>query len=199
MPTTPAIPTGWPDVSLAHYLALASPTPPPAELLLTGLSSAQWASLDEADRAALSRQLLFVLDEQPLPQLLPTPGLYEVGRCAYGLYQLAQKQLAATPDAHPLAHGAYLYALYRVPLGTTPTPAEVEAAHAAVLAQPVTEVYADCLFLLASYGRALSGTLPAGPAQPGLLRLERPAVPTPGLLTKISQQLGRRGSRASLC
>jgi hypothetical protein len=45
-----------------------------------------------------------------------------------------------------LEQGAYLYCLFRdrqlAPF--RPTPEQIAAAHAAVLARPVTEVYADC-------------------------------------------------------
>ena len=188
------LPTFWPDVTLSQYLALAAEGAAPAEQLLTGLTAEQWAALDEASQQQLSQRLLFLTDTQPLAALPPTPGLYAVGRCAYALAQQAAHKLAALPaGAPPLARAAVLYALYRQPAGSTASPAHFEAAHAAVLAAPITAVYADCLHFLASYSAYLTGEPSTGAEQPGLLRLAtapgRPltAAPTPrrGLLARL--------------
>ena len=166
------LPTFWPDVTLGQYLALTAAGAAPAEQLLTGLTAAQWAALDEASQQELSQRLLFLTDTQPLAELPPTPGLYAVGRSAYGLRQQAQQQLAALPaEAPPLARAAVLYALYREPAGSTASPAHYEAAHAAVLVAPITAVYADCVHFLTSYHAYLTGQPSEGAEQPGLLRL----------------------------
>jgi hypothetical protein len=198
------LPTAWPEVTLAQYLAAHAPGSPHAPALrLSGLADAVLDELpaDQADE--LAYHLVFASDEAALAALLPTPGLLEIGLSAYGLYELAQQWLAATPDAHPLAFGAYLHALYREPVGFRPAPANVEAAHAAVLARPVTEAYADCLYFLASYQRAGTGAPAVGVAQAGLLRLVRPQAPASGLLPKLGQLLGlptgsRRNPETSL-
>ena len=169
--------TGWGDVTLAQYLALTATDAPPAALLLTGLTAEQLNQLSPADRQQLRQRLRFLRDEQPLRELLPTPGLYEVGLCAFGLYDQAQLLLATQPDAHPLAHGALLYALYRQPTGSRAPAEQLAAAHAEVLAQPLPDVYADCQYFLASFLRAMSQPTPNGPRQPGLARLSSAVAP----------------------
>ena len=62
------LPTFWPDVTLSQYLALAAEGAAPAEQLLTGLTAAQWAGLDEASQQELSQRLLFLTDTQPLAE-----------------------------------------------------------------------------------------------------------------------------------
>ena len=175
------LPMAWPEVTLAQYLAAHAPgsSHTPA-LRLSGLPDAVLDELPAEQATELAHHLAFAADEDALAALLPTPGLLEIGLSAYGLYELAQQRLvAATPDAHPLDFGAYLYALYWEPTEFRPAPADVAAAYTAVLARPVTEVYADCLYFLISYQRAASGTSLPGPAQPGTLRIARPVAPAP--------------------
>ena len=64
-----------------------------------------------------------------------------------------------------------LYALYLDPVASMASPAHVEATYAAVLAAPITTVYADCLHFLASYQACLTGQPSEGAEQPGLLRI----------------------------
>ncbi|MVN78089.1 hypothetical protein GO988_17300 [Hymenobacter sp. HMF4947] len=182
---THAMPTRWADLTVATCVQLARPDSPPIEQVLSGLTVEQVTQLSEDEQATLTRQLLFFFDIEPLQQLQPTPGLFEVGHCAYGRYCQAQEWLATQSSAPELARGAYLYALFRHPTSSRATDQELAAAHAVVLASPVTEVYADCLFFLASYERALSGNLPAGLYQPGLRRIVPLQVDKP-------QSLGRR-------
>jgi hypothetical protein len=196
------LPTAWPEVTLAQYLAAHAPgSPHAAPLRMSGLADAVLDELPAEQADELAYHLSFATDEGTLEALLPTPCLLEIGLSAYGLYELAQQWLGAAPDAHPLAFGAHLYALYREPVGFRPNAPDVEAAHAAVLARPVTEVYADCLYFLASYQRAGTGAPAVGVAQAGLSRLVRPQAPASGLLAKLSQRLGmptRRNPKASV-
>lgn len=191
------LPTTWPEVTLAQYLAVLAAGPAAVVPLLAGLSAEALLSLSPADQTLLASRLAFVLDPEPLLALLPTPGLLEIGQSAYGLVQQYEAYAVAHPTALPLAHGAYLYALYRAPTGSRMPEAELADAHAAVLAQPVTAVYADCAHFLASYERAILGTSRPGPAQPGLLRLVRPAAPASGLLEKLRRRTtSARGAQA---
>ena len=186
------LPTSWAEVTLGQYLAAhtAGSAHAPA-LRLSGLADTVLDSLPVEQAADLAHHLGFASDEAALEALLPTPGLLEIGQSASALYYLAAERLATLPGAHPLAHGASLYAVYRAPSGTRVTPAEAEAAHAAVLAQPVTQVYADCLYFLASYHRVGTGAPAVGVRQPGTLSIQReePAAPAIGLLARLAQRL----------
>lgn len=174
------VPTCLPDVTLSQWLAFVAPNSPEADSVMTGLTPEVLATLQEADRAQLLEHLLFLTEAPVLRELLPTPGLYEIGHCAYGLQCQAQAYFDAHPGLTRLAQGAYLCALYSAPTGSTMAPEQLAAAHAAVLAAPVTEVYADCQYFLASWERNHNGTTIPGPTQPGLLRivLDAPAPPT---------------------
>jgi hypothetical protein len=187
--TSVPMPITWPEVTLAQYLAVLADGPTALASSLTGLSADALASLSPADQTLLASRLAFVLDPEPLLELLPTPGLLEIGQSAFGLLQQYQAYAAAHPTALPLAQGAYLYALYRAPTASRMPEAELAAAHAAVLAQPVTEVYADCTHFLASYERATMGTSWPGLAQTGLYHLVRPTAPAVGLLKKLRRRV----------
>jgi hypothetical protein len=174
------LPASWAEFTLSQYLAAHTRGSAHAPVLrLSGLLDEVLSNLTAEDAEGLLLHLRAALEEDVLAALLPTPGLLEIGSSAWGLYEQAQAHLTATPEAHPLAHGAYLYALYRAPTGSRANEQQLAAAHAAVLAQPVTAVYADCLHFLASYQRAVSGTSLPGPAQPGILRIVRPVAPAP--------------------
>jgi hypothetical protein len=183
------LPTAWPEVTLAQYLVILAAGPLAVVPTLTGLSTEALASLSPTDQTLLASRLSFVLDPEPLLALLPTPGLLEIGRSAFGLLQQYETYAVAHPTALPLARGAYLYALYRAPTGSRMPESELAAAHAAVLAQPVTAVYADCAHFLASYERVATGTIWPGPAQPGLLQLVVPAAPTLGLFEQLRHRV----------
>jgi hypothetical protein len=180
------VPTCLPEVTLAQWLAFVAPNSPEADSVMTGLTPEIVATLREADRAQIMEHLLFLRDAAVLRELLPTPGLYEIGHCAYGLYLQALTHFEAHPDLTRAAQGAYLYALYSAPAGSKMAPEKLAAAHAAVLAAPVTEVYADCQYFLASWERHVNGTTLPGPTQPSVLRilLNTPAPPT-GWLGKL--------------
>lgn len=172
------VPTSWADVTTAQYLALQAPAAPWLAVL-TGLAPAQVASLSEDAAALLTDRLAFAFDAAPLRELLPTPNLYEVGNCLYGLLLRFEQFLGQHPAAPALTYGAYLCALYQNPVlpSLLDEPA-LAAAHAAVLATPITETFADAQHLLASYARAQDGSTRPGPRQPGGRELATPA-PTP--------------------
>jgi hypothetical protein len=179
------VPTSWADVTLNEYLALAVPGIRSPASVLTDLAPELLDNLPDAARTLLGRCLSFAQDHAPLLELLPTPGLFEIGKCAYGLYQQAAQYVADYPGAPALARGAYLYALYRNPTSSKMDHQLLALAHAAVLARPVTEVYADCAHFLASYERALTGTSLPGPFQPGVLRVVLPTPEVKGWRAKL--------------
>jgi hypothetical protein len=179
------IPTSWADVTLSQYLALGKPGVSSPASVLTGLPPELLESLPDAVGAELGRYLSFALDHEVLLELLPTPGLFEIANCAYGLYQQAEQYEPEYPGAPALACGAYLYALYRNPTSSTMDRELLALAHAAVLARPVTEVYADCAYFLASYKRALAGISLPGPFQPGCLRAVLPTPEVKGWRAKL--------------
>lgn len=166
------IPTSLSEVTLAQWIAFISPGGPEADVVMTGLAPEVLDTLSYADRGQILEQLLFLTDASLLRELLPTQGLYEVGNCAYGLQGQAEKYFGAHPELTRLAQGAYLYALYRNPTGSTMPEKKLAAAHAAVLAAPVTDVIADCYHFAASWEHYQSGGRPkSGPRQPGTLRI----------------------------
>jgi hypothetical protein len=180
-----ALPTTWADLTVAQYLALATPGAISLATVLPDLAPEVVAQLSDADQQLLADRVLAELDEQVLADLLPTHGLLEIGRSAYGLYDQAQQYLATIPNAHPLAHGAYLYALYRAPTGSRADEQQLAAAHAAVLARPVTTVYADCLYFLASYRRVGTGAPAVGVRQSGTLSIAKPAFVPQSLRARL--------------
>jgi hypothetical protein len=190
------MPTSWAELTLAQYIVLATPGAVALATALPSLTPELLNELNSDEQSALASYVVTMLDEQVLASLLPTPGLLEIGMSAYGLYRQAEKYLTTIPDAHPMAHGAYLYALYRNPTGTTANEQELAAAHAAVLARPVVEVYADCAFFLASYARVGTGEPAQGVAQPGLLRVQIHTTPTKQSLQARLGNLWNTGNRA---
>lgn len=167
------IPTSMAEVTLAQWIAFVTPGGPEADVVMTGLTPEVLGALGDNDRAQILEHLMFLTDASMLRQLLPTADLYEVGNCAYGLQRQAQEYFLTHPDLTRLAQGAYLYALYRAPITTTMPANALAAAHAAVLAAPVLEMYADCQHFLASWERVQAGTTLAGPKQLGLLTIAR--------------------------
>jgi hypothetical protein len=166
------VPTSLSEVTLCQWITFISPGASQADSVMTGLAPEVLDTLSEADRNQILGLLLFLIDAGMLRELQPTQGLYEVGNCAYGLYGQAQKYFAAHPELTRLAQGAYLYALYRNPTGSTMPEKELAAAHAAVLAAPVTDVIADCYHFVASFEYYHTGGRPKpGPKQPSLMRI----------------------------
>lgn len=179
------LPTSWADVTTAQYLALLEPTAPWVAQL-TGLAPDVLASLSEGDAVLLTDRLSFALEHGPLLQLLPTPALYEVGNCCYGLLLRSEEFLAAHPDVPALMYGAYLCALYRGPLLPDALDKEILAgAYAAVLAAPITETFADAQHLLASYAHAKDGSTLPGPRQAGMSQLMPVEPARGGLRTRL--------------
>lgn len=167
------VPTKWADVSLAQFLALYAPEPAdtrrPAEILC-GLDAGGLDDLAADDVSYLSNLLAFSLDAADVLALLPTPGLPDIGSLSYGTVLLAQQYVQANSERPALTHAPYLCALYRMQLAYGKyLPAKVEACFEALLASPVTEVYADCSFFLISYQRWLNATPPTPTTSPSLV------------------------------
>ena len=191
------LPANWAEVTLAQYLAAHDGSSPHAPALrLSGLPSAVLDTLPTDAAELLAYHLAFANDPSALEAWQPTPGLYEIGLSMYGLQKQALKHLATLPEnAHPLVFGAYLHALYTDRVGSTAPAEQMAAAHTAVLARPLPEVYADCQYYLASWRRVGTGAPAVGVAQPGVQRITRTLAPAParnaGLLTKLGHKLRR--------
>lgn len=182
------IPTSMGEVTLGQWITFISPGSPEVDSVMTGLAQEVLDTLSESDRGRILEHLLFLTDASMLRELLPSADLYEVGNCAYGLYGQAEKHFAAHLDLTRLAQGAYLYALYRNPTGSTMPAEELAAAHATVLTSPITDVIADCYHFVASWEQyQLGGRPQSGPRQPGTLRImgHGPAPTPTDLLSKL--------------
>ncbi len=166
------VPTSLSEVTLGQWIIFISPNAPEADAVMTGLAPEVLDTLSDEDRNQILELLLFLTDAGMLRELQPSQGLYEVGACAHGLYGQAQKYFAAHPELTRLAQGAYLYALYRNPTGSTMPAQELADTHATVLAASVVDVIADCYHFVASWEHYQAGGRPQlGPQQPGLLRI----------------------------
>lgn len=156
------VPTSWADVPLAQYVALLAPVEgdqrTAAELLL-GLEAGGLNDLAADDIPYLANLLVFAGDASPVLELLPTPGLPEVGTLPYGTLLMAQQHIQADPERPLLAYGPYLLALYRVQLAYGKyDEAKVAACHEALLAAPVTECAGDMGHFIGGYRNWLNGT-----------------------------------------
>lgn len=162
------VPTSWADVTLDTYLRLHAGDNTAMLSVLTGLDAATIDQLAADDVGYLANCLAFAADLSPLLELLPTPGLPEVGASPYGLLVLATQYVEELPEGTPGIEAApYLYALYRCQqVWGKVDDAKIEAIRAAVLAEPVTKVYADVAFFLSSYRRATSVTRPTPTTTP---------------------------------
>lgn len=157
------LPTGWHEVTMATYLRTLTPHPTDTLLsVLSGLSPAVIDQLQADDVTMLCTTLAFALDHTGLLELElePSPGLPDVGAQPYGLLALATAHINGLDEGVPaLAAGPYLCALYRTHQVFGKTPDEkVASAEAAILASPVTEVYADCAAFLRGWSSSTHAT-----------------------------------------
>lgn len=151
------VPTSWADVTLAQFLLLDGGaeegdkrTVP--ELLL-GLEAGALNQLATDDVLYIHNLVAFSLDKSDVYALLPPPGLPDVGSLPWGCMVLVQQRLASDEGAVL----PYVLAVYRCQLahGNTNRVEEVEAA---LLAAPVTEVYAEAQAFTQACRRSLSAT-----------------------------------------
>lgn len=161
------VPTSWADVTLATFVTLHAPEPgeqcTAAELLL-GLPAGGLGQLAADDVPYLANLLEFANDPSPVLELLPTPGLPDVGTLPYGTLVMAQQHLLANAERPMLASAPYLLALYRVQLAYGKyDEAKVAACLAALLAAPVTECYGDLSHFLQACRTWQPGTRQARP------------------------------------
>jgi hypothetical protein len=161
------VPTQWADVTLAQFVTLFAPEPDDTRRLAEVLMGLEAGGLDDLaadDVQYIANLLAFAADPSPVLELLPTPGLPSVGSQPYGVLLLAQQRMEAEPERPWLSYGAHLLALYRVQLlwGKCDL-SRVAACEAALLASPVTEVYADAAFFLNSYRTWLNDSPPTKP------------------------------------
>ena len=90
-----SVPTQWADVTLAQFVALLAPEPDDerskAEVLL-GLEGGGLNQLAADDVVYLANLLQFSKDVSPVLELLPTPGLPDVGALPYAALLLVQQK-----------------------------------------------------------------------------------------------------------
>ncbi|GAA4362158.1 hypothetical protein GCM10023185_29820 [Hymenobacter saemangeumensis] len=172
---TLSVPTSWADITLADFLRLQQEgaTGETSVLaILLGLDVATVECIRAVDVAYLCHCLAFVLDASELLALPASADLPDIGAESYGLLRLATDHVQDLPEGTPgIVAGPYLYALYRCQqLYGKVDDAKVEAMRQAVLAEPVTTVYADVAFFLSSYRHAISGTRPT-PTMPSTSKM----------------------------
>jgi hypothetical protein len=156
------VPTSWADVTLAQFVALYAPVagdPRTAADLLLGLEAGSLNQLAADDVPYLANLIAFAADPSPVLELLPTPGLPDVGSLPYGCLLLVQQRFETNADLPDLASLPYLLAVYRCQLTYGNVDSErVDKFLTQLLAAPVTEVYADGAHFLAACRNWQAGT-----------------------------------------
>jgi hypothetical protein len=156
------VPTQWRDVTLAQYVALHAPVadePRTVAELLLGLEAGALGQLAADDVPLLAGLISFTDDVEDVLQLLPTPGLPDVGSLPYGCLLLCQQHFEANGDRPDLASLPFLLAVYRCQLTYGSVDGErVGKMLELLLASPVTEVYADGAYFLAACRNWRPGT-----------------------------------------
>jgi len=154
------VPTSWADVSLGQYVALLAPSegePRTALDVLLGLEAGSLNQLAADDVPYLANLLEFANDHSPVLELLPTPGLPDVGTLPWGCLVLCQEHFRENEERPALASLPYVLAVYQCQLRYGNTN-RLDQVLTTVLAEPVTAVYADAAFFSAAARRSLSGT-----------------------------------------
>jgi hypothetical protein len=185
-----AVPTCWADVTLAQFIRLITEPDTHPLCALTTLTPEQLDALHTGDVALLSARLDFTANTTELTALTPSVDLPEVGKSTYGQLLLATQHLQAHEGQPDLLAAPYLYALYRSQqISGKYDEQRLEQMQAAVLAAPVTEVYADVVFILAAWQHFTSATLPTQTMLP-----TRETTPTMNLMPELrtwARGLGR--------
>lgn len=154
------VPTSWADVPLATFVALLAPVEgeqrTAAELLL-GLDASGLGQLVVDDVQYIANLIEFASDPTPVLELLPTPGLPDVGALPWGCLVLCQEHFREHDERPALASLPYVLAVYRCQLAEGNTD-QLDAMLAQVLAAPVTEVYAPAQAFYSACQQSLSGT-----------------------------------------
>jgi len=175
------VPTKWADVTLGQYVSLVAPEPGEprtvAELLL-GLEADGLDALAADDVPYIANLIAFAGDSSPLLELLPPPGLPDVGTLPWGCLVLVQQHFAAHPDRPDLFHLPYVLSVYRTQLAWGKVvEAKRAACEAALLASPVTECYAEGSFFLTACRKWSADTPPTKPTK--MSPAMRNSKPTP--------------------
>lgn len=186
------VPTRWADVTYAQFVALHAPEPgeqrTAAELLL-GLPAGGLDQLAADDVPFIANLIEFVQDISDVLALLPTPGLPDgVGGLPYGTLVLAQQRMQQEAERPWLSYGAHLLALYRTTmLWGAAVPAKVAACEAALLAAPVTEVYADAAHFSGACRNWLNGTPQTKPTTATKAKRSWRRIPNPRWLSALGR------------
>jgi hypothetical protein len=155
------LPTQWEEVSLAQYIRLVTEPKTDPLVILTGLSPEQVGRVYEGDRLLMLGELTFLRNANELLELEPSANLPDVGSSTYGQLLLAN-QYAEEQEGQPeILCAPYFYALYssHQQLGKY-SEAHVGELLTATLARPVTQVYADVVFIWAAWQLSASAMLP---------------------------------------
>jgi hypothetical protein len=168
---TVSVPTKWADVPLSRFLLLNGCAEPSdersaAEVLLS-LEAHALDHLLADDVHYLHTLLAFAQDPGDVLALLPTPDLPDVGQLPYGSLLLAQQVLTDNAERSWLASGPRILAIYRQTMlwGNADSAPRLAACEEALLAAPVTEVYADMAAFSTALRMHLSGTAPKRPTK----------------------------------
>jgi hypothetical protein len=176
------VPTRWLDVTLAQFVALHAPAdgePRTAAELLLGLEAGALGDLHIDEVQYFTNLLAFAADPSPVLELLPTPGLPDVGSQPYGCLVDVQQHLAEAPGRPWLAYGPYLLALYRVQVAYGRYDAsKVAACEDALLAAPVTECYGDMAHFIGAWQTWLNATPQTQPTTVSLTTLNLRRTPS---------------------
>lgn len=156
------VPTSWADVTLQQFVALHAPEPgderTAAEVLLN-LPSGGLDQLAAQDVPYLANLLAFATDSSPVLELLPSVEVADPGALPWGCLLLVQQHFQAHPDRPDLFHLPRVLAIYRAQL-TWGNTNKVAAIEQALLASPVTEVYAEGAAFFGRCRQLSNGTSP---------------------------------------
>jgi hypothetical protein len=152
-----SVPTSWHDVTLQQYIDWQCSTEP-AICCLAGITKAQLEQLPWEEAGYLLNLLAFAAE---LPDAPVSPDLVAVGDATYGQMIAVQQYLEANPDQPEIWYAPFLYALYRSrQLYGSYDPARIEAMRAAILQEPVGQVFGDLTFTWAVWLLSTSATPP---------------------------------------
>lgn len=193
------VPTKWADVSLQQFIDLFAPMPGDKRVkaeLLCGLPAGGLDQLAINDVRFILPLIEFVEDPADVLVLLPTPGLPDVGSLPWGCLTLVQQRFAQHSNRDQLVHLSYLLAVYRSQLTWGDT-SRVDAIEAALLASPVTEVYADGAAFLAAWKNWSLATPQTPPTTPSPATKNSRRTPIPRWLNDLGRRLRSTRSRTA--
>ncbi len=196
--TTPAgeqlhqelVPNNWGDVTLAQYIQLLSTPSTPAVFVLTSITAELLGKLQATEASYLVNCLAFREDDSVLTEALPSKDLVNIGSATYGELLAVQQFMERHPDQPSIFYAPWIYAVYESEkrFREKNSPEKMQQLYQDMLALPVTEAYADVVFMLGAWMRFTSAT----PPPPRTSASPTTTKSTPGLKSWV------RGSGSSL-